>query len=141
MQLTAWTNEVSTRSCHKWNNFYLFWIKFGCAWLWLAENFLQKWGWIFFFVIAIRLSCGKMCTITVKQHICQFLVLKRNIQNVAADFALFTVVETSRFIGWNLNTLFLSLCWTVHISNCLSYFVVLTQFFFTIFAWLKSDIR
>ena len=30
---------------------------------------------------------------------CRFLVLKRNIENVAAGFALFTIVETSRFIG------------------------------------------
>ena len=36
---------------------------------------------------------------TTKQHNCQFLLLKRNIQNVTAGFALFTVVETSRFIG------------------------------------------
>ena len=34
---------------------------------------------------------------TAKQHNCRFLVLKRNIQNVAAGFALCTVVETSRF--------------------------------------------
>ena len=30
---------------------------------------------------------------------CWFLVVKRNIQIVAAGFALFTVVETIRFIG------------------------------------------
>ena len=58
-----------------------------------------------------------MCTVTTKQHNCRFLVLKRNIQNVAAGFALFTVVETSRFIGWNVNTLIISTCWTIHISN------------------------
>ena len=34
-----------------------------------------------------------------KQHNCRFLVLKRNIQNFAAGFALFSVVEISRFIG------------------------------------------
>ena len=36
---------------------------------------------------------------TTKQHNCHFLVLKRNIQNMTAGFALFTVVETSCFIG------------------------------------------
>ena len=36
---------------------------------------------------------------TAKQHNCRLLVLKRNIQTVATGFALFTVVETSRFIG------------------------------------------
>ena len=36
---------------------------------------------------------------TTKQRNCWFLVLKRNIQNVTAGFALFTVVETSCFIG------------------------------------------
>ena len=30
---------------------------------------------------------------------CRFLVLKRNTQDIAAGFALFAVVETSRFIG------------------------------------------
>ena len=38
-----------------------------------------------------------MRTVTAKQHNCRFLVLKRNIQNVAIGFALFTVVENSRF--------------------------------------------
>ena len=45
------------------------------------------------------LSCKTMCIITAKQQKCRFLVLKRNIQNVAAGFALFTVVESSSFIG------------------------------------------
>ena len=58
-----------------------------------------------------------MCTVTTKQRNCRFLVLKRNIQNMTAGFALFTVVETSRFIGWNVNTLFVSTCRTIHISN------------------------
>ena len=43
--------------------------------------------------------CKTMSTVTNKQHNCLFLVLKRNIENVAAGFALLTVVETSRFIG------------------------------------------
>ena len=48
--------------------------------------------------MATRLSGKAMCTVTTKQQNCRFLVLKMNIQNVAAGFALFTVVETSRFI-------------------------------------------
>ena len=76
-----------------------FCFRLGCAWLGLAEKFFQKWRWLFFFVVATRLSCKTMCTITAKQNNCPFLVLIRNIQNVAAGFALFTVVETSRFIG------------------------------------------
>ena len=36
---------------------------------------------------------------TTKQHNCRFLVLKRNIQNETAGFALFTVVQTNHLIG------------------------------------------
>ena len=53
---------------------------------------------VFFFVVATRLSCETMCTVTAKQQNCRFLVLKRKIQNVAASFAHFTVVETGCFI-------------------------------------------
>ena len=52
-----------------------------------------------FFVVATRLPCKTMCTVTAKQCNCRFLVLKRSIQNVAASCTPFTVVETSRFIG------------------------------------------
>ena len=114
---------------------------FGFAWNWLAENFLQKWRWLFFFVVATRLSCKKMCTVTAKQQNCRFLVLKRNIQNVIAGFALFTVVETSHFIGWNVNTFFVFTCWTIHISNSLLYFVVHTQAFLSVFGWFKWTIK
>ena len=124
------TNGVSTRICHKWNNFYLFWFKIGCAWLWLAKKFLQKWRWFFFFVVETRLSCKTMCAMTAKQYNCQFLVLKTNFQNVAVGFALFTIVETSRFIGWEVKTLFVPTCWTKHISKNLLYSVVHTQVFF-----------
>ena len=68
----------------------------GCGW---PENFLKKRRWLYFFVIATRLSCKTRCTVTAKQHNCRFFVLNREIQNVAAGFALFTVVETSRFDG------------------------------------------
>ena len=101
----------------------------GCDWRW---NFIKN-GDGFFFVVTTRRSSKTMCTITTKQQNCQFLVLKRKIQNVAAGFALFTVVETSRFIGWNVNTLFSSTCWTIHISDSLLYFVVHTQLFLSIF--------
>ena len=120
-----------------WTWFVLFWFTFGCSWLWLAKNFLQKRRWFFLFVVAYTLFCKTMSTVTTKQHICRFLILKRNIQNVAAGFALFTVVETSRFIGWNVNTLFISTCWTIHISNSLD--VVHTQFCPPIFGWLKWE--
>ena len=52
-----------------------------------------------FFLVATRLSCKAMCSITKKQQYCLFLVPKKNYQNVAASFALFKVVETVRFIG------------------------------------------
>ena len=68
---------------------------------------------------------------TTKQHKCRFLVLKRNIQNVAAGFALFTVVETCRLFG--CTTLFVSTCRTIHISDSFSYFVVYRQFFLSLF--------
>ena len=139
--LKSSANWKRIRWFHNWTHFNLLWFRFGCAWLWLAEKFLQKWRWFFFFVVATRLSCKTMCTVTAKQHNCRFLVLKRNIQNVAAGFALFKVVETGRFICWNVNTLFISTCWTLHISDSLLYFVVHTQFFLSIFGWLKWDFQ
>ena len=139
MRLKSLANGKRIRLFHIWTRFVLFWFRFGCSWLWLVENFLQKWRWFSFFVIATRLSGKAMCSITAKQHNCRFLVLKRNIQNVAAGFALLTVVETSRFIGWKVNTLFVSTCGTIHISDNLSHFVVHTQFFLSIFGWLKWD--
>ena len=132
--LTLSTNGVSTRLCHQWNN-CLFWFWFGCAWLWLAEKFLQKWRWFFFFVVATRLSCKTMCTVTAKPHNCRFLVLKTNIQNLAAASALFTLVETSGFFDWNVNTLFIYTFWSIHICNSLLYFVVHTQFFLYLVDW------
>ena len=119
MLLKSSTNRKRIRLFHIWTRFDLFWFKFGCAWLWLAEKFLQKWRW--FLVIATRLSGKAMCTVTNKQHKCRFLVLKRSIQNVTAGFAFFTVVETSCFIGWNVNTLFISTCWTIHNSDSFPY--------------------
>ena len=127
--LTVSNNGGSTRLYHKWINFYLFWFRFGCAWLWLAAKFHLKWRRLLFFVVATPLSCKTMCTVTAKQLNCRLLVLKRNIQNVEAGFSLFTVGEYSRFIGRNTNTLFSSTRSTIHISNRLLYFVVLTQFF------------
>ena len=96
--LTVSTNGVSTQLYHKWNNFYLFWLRFGCASVLLLDKLLQKWRWFSFFVVASCLSCKTMCTVTSKQHNCTFLVLKRKIQNGAAGFALFAVVESNRFI-------------------------------------------
>ena len=65
----------------------------------IGEIFFQKWRWFFFFLVATRLSCKAMCSITTNHPDCRFLEPKRIIQNVAAGFALFTVVEISRFIG------------------------------------------
>ena len=81
-----------------WTRFNLFWFRFGCAWLRLAEEFLRKRRWFLFFVVPTRLSCKTMCTVVAKERNCRFLVLKGKIQNVTAGFALFTVVETSRFL-------------------------------------------
>ena len=129
---------MSTWLYYIWNNFYFLWFRFGCVWIWLEKKILQIWGWFFFCVFATRLPCKTMCTVTAKLHKCKFFVLERIIQNVAA---LFTVVETSRLIGWNLNTLFISTCWTIHISNSLLYFVVHTQLFPSLLGWLKWDTK
>ena len=137
MLLKSSANRKRIRLFHIWTWFVFFWFKFGCAWLWSAEKILQKWRWFFFFVVATRPSCKTMRTVTAKQHNCRFLVLKKNIQNVAASFALFTVVKTSLFIGWIVNTLFFSACWTIHISKSLD--VVHRQFFLSIFGWIKWD--
>ena len=88
----------------------------GCDW---RRKFFQKWRWFFF--------------VGTKQCVCRFMVPKRHSQNVAAGLALFTVVQTSRFIGCNVNTLFIFTYWTIHNSNSLLYFVVHTQFFLYIF--------
>ena len=102
MLLKSSTNRKRIRLFHNWTRFVLSRFMFGCAWLWLAEKFLQKRRWFFFFVVATHLFCKAMCSITAKQHNYWFLILERNIQNVVAGFALFTVVETSRFLGWNV---------------------------------------
>ena len=112
--LKSSTNRKRIRLLHIWTHISLFWCGFGFAWNLLAEKSLEKWRWFLFFVVATRLSCKTMCTITTKQH-CRFLVLKRNFQNWAAGFALLTVVENNRFISWIVNTRFISTCWTKHI--------------------------
>ena len=122
MLLKSSANRKRIRLFHIWTRFNIFWFRFVCAWLWLEEKFLQKWRW--FFVVTTRVNNE-----TTKQRNCRFLLLKRNIQNVTAGIALFTVVETSRFIGWNVNTLWT--CWTVHISDSL-YVVHTHNYFFPI---------
>ena len=97
--LTASAKGESIQLCRNWNVFCLLWYNLGCAWLWLAEEFLQKW-WMLFLVVATRLSCKTMCTITTKQHNSWFLVLRRIFQNVTVGFTLLTVVETRRFYFW-----------------------------------------
>ena len=115
--LTVSTNGVSTRICHKSNDFCLPWFRLGCAWLWWTEINLRKTRWLFCFVILTRFSGKAMSTITTKQHICRFLVLQKNIQNVTTGFALFTVVGIGNSVSWKVSTLFVWACWTIHISN------------------------
>ena len=45
-------------------------------------------------------------------------------KQVATGFTLFAAIETSRFIGWKVNTLFVSKCWTIHISNIVLYIFI-----------------
>ena len=67
-----------------------------CGW---RINFFKDGDGFFFNVVTCRFSCKAMCTITTKQHSCRFLVLKRNIQNVRAGFALFAVVKIRCSVG------------------------------------------
>ena len=61
--LTASTNGESTRLCHKLNDFCrLFWLLLGCAWLWLAEEFHQKWRWLLFIVVVTHFF-AKQCVL------------------------------------------------------------------------------
>ena len=84
----------------------------GCDW---RRNFFKNGDG--FIVIATRLSRKTICSITIKQCNGRFMTLKRNIQNTAAGFALFTVVETSRFLGWNVNTLFFYMLDETHLRK------------------------
>ena len=105
---------------------------------WRRKDF-QKRRCFYFLVVKTRLFCKAMCTITTKHHNCRFLVPNRNIQNVEAGFALFKVVESSRFIGSKMNTLLISTCWTNYTSNSNLFFVVHTQIFLSMFRWFKWD--
>ena len=107
----------------------------------IGQEISWKTEMAFLFVVAIRFSCKIMCIITAKQHNCWFLILKRHFQNVAPGLALFTVVETRYFIGFIVNTLFISICWTKHISNSLLYCVVHPHFFLPIFGCFERDIN
>ena len=70
--LTVSTNGYSIRSSHKKYDCCLFWQKLGCVWLWLADNFPQKRRWLFFFVVATRLFCKTMSTISTKKTFVDF---------------------------------------------------------------------
>ena len=109
LQTSFWkivsTNGKSTWFCHKWNDFHLLSLMFRCDWLWLVSKCLRKRSWFFFFVVTTRLFDRAVCAIAAKQHLCRFLVFERKIQSVVTGFALFTVVELRRFIGWKVNTL------------------------------------
>ena len=45
-----------------------FWLWFGCAWLWLAEELFQKWRWLLFIVLATWFPCKAISTSTTNQH-------------------------------------------------------------------------
>ena len=114
--LTASTKGDSTRLFHKWIDF----CHFGSSWGkpdWLVNKFPQNWRWSLFLVATTQFFCKGMCTITIKQHNRQFSFLRRRIQHVRADFALFTVAETGNFVGWKVNTFFVDALWKKHISN------------------------
>ena len=65
----------------------------------IGGQIASKLEMVFLFHSRDSRSCNEICSITTKQHNCWFLVPKRNVKNVAAGFALFTVVEPCRFIG------------------------------------------
>ena len=46
------------------------------TWIWLVEKLLLKCRWLFFFVVASRLFCKTMCTVTAKQYNCRFWSLQ-----------------------------------------------------------------
>ena len=133
MGLNSSTNRKWTHLFRIWTHFNFFLVQVSMCSVVVGGGISSEMEIIFLFRSQTRLSCKAMCTVTPKQHNCRFLVLKRNIQNVAAGFAFFTVIETSRLFGLNVNTFFVSTCWTKHISDNLSYFVVHTQFFLFLF--------
>ena len=69
-------NENLTRLCHTRNDFNSFRQTFVCDWMWLAEKRL------FFMVVATRLFCKAMSTISTKQCPSQLILPKWNIQAV-----------------------------------------------------------
>ena len=99
MLLKLSTTRKRIRLFHMWTRFVFFLEQVRMCLVVIVGEILQKWRWFYFFVIVTSLSCKAMCFINAKQHNCRFLVPKMNIQNVAASFALFTVVEKSHLIG------------------------------------------
>ena len=97
--LTVSTNGVSTRLYQKRYNFCPFWVQVRMCLDLIGGEFSSNAEMVLLFHIVTRFSCKTMFTVTAKQHNCSSLVLKRIIQKVAAGFALFTVGETSCFIG------------------------------------------
>ena len=94
--LTVSTNGVSTRLYYEWNTFCFFG----------SGSDMPESDWRknspeleMVFLFRSRDSFFLQTNVTAKQLNCRFLVLTRNIQNMTAGFALFAVVETSRFVG------------------------------------------
>ena len=123
--LTVSTNGVSTRLCHKWNICYFFWFRFGCVACDWRRNFFRK-GDGFPFSYSRLVFLAKQCVPSPPNNIIVGLWSLKGKFKTWQQSLHFLVVETSRCIGGNKNTLFISTCWTIHISNTLLKFVVHT---------------
>ena len=92
-------NRKSIRLFHIWTHYNLFLVQVRVCLVVIGGEFSSKMEMVFLFRSREWTFCKTMGTVIAKQHNCRFMIIKRNIQNVAAGFALFAAVETSRFIG------------------------------------------
>ena len=79
----------STRLCHKWNDFWLFWFKFECAWLWLAQKITSELEMVFFWRSHESFSLRSNVYHHLKQYNYLSMFVKRIIRHVRPGFALF----------------------------------------------------
>ena len=109
MLLKSSANRKRIRLFHIWTHFSLFLVRVRIRLQLIGGEISSKMGMVFLFHSR---DSSFMQNNVYRRHRqttnSSVLVLKRNIQNVAAGFALLTVVETGRFIASNLNTLFIS---------------------------------
>ena len=101
--LTVSTNGELTRLCQTWNDCWLFWHRYGCAWLWLVEKILGNCR-----KVPLYRSRDSSFLQTTVCHLHQLNILsvllrKWSIRPIGASVAQFTVVETCKFFGWNVN--------------------------------------